>query len=259
MSAPPLAVVTGASSGIGLELARIAATEGHDLVICADEPEIRAAADSLRAAGAVAEAVEADLSTEAGVDRLVQAIAGRPVAALLANAGKGFGGAFLEQDFEQVRLVIDTNVTGTLYLLQRLVPGMVQSGQGRVLITGSIAGFVPGAYNAVYNATKAFVDVFSFALREEVKASGLTVTCLMPGATDTEFFERAGMEDTKLGQGPKEDPAKVARVGWEAMMRGDGGEISGWANKLQAAAAHVTPAEWLARAHAKVAKPGSGG
>lgn len=258
MTEKPLAVITGASSGIGLELARIAARGGHDLVICADVPEIHCAAEDLRAHGGTVETVEADLSTTEGVDRLVAAVMGRHVDVLAANAGEGIGGAFLDLDFARLRRVIDTNVTGTLYLIHRLVGPMVARGRGRVLITGSIAGFVPGSYNGVYNASKAFIDSFSFALRDEVKDSGVTVTCLMPGATETGFFARAEMEDTGLAQAKKEDPAKVAEVGWKAMQRGDGDIVSGWANKLTAAAAQITPSGVLAASHGRMARPGSG-
>ena len=129
---------------------------------------------------------------------------------------------------------------------------------GRILITGSVGGFVPGSFQAVYNATKAFIDSFSFALRNELKDTGVTVTCLMPGPTETEFFERAGMTDTKVGQSEKDDPAEVARTGFEAMMRGEGDVVSGWKNKLQTAIASVTPAGVLAEQHRKKAEPGSG-
>jgi uncharacterized protein len=134
---------------------------------------------------------------------------------------------------------------------------MRDRGQGRILLTGSIAGFMPGTYTAVYNGTKAFIDSFSFALRAELKDTGVTVTCLMPGATETDFFERADMLDTKVGQDPKDDPADVARVGFDAMMRGDGDVVSGWKNKLQTAMANITPAGVLAEQHRKMAEPGS--
>jgi short-subunit dehydrogenase len=135
---------------------------------------------------------------------------------------------------------------------------MRQRGAGRILVTGSIAGFMPGTYQAVYNGTKAFIDSFSFALRAELKDTGVTVTCLMPGATETEFFERADMMDTKVGQSAKDDPADVARTGFDAMMRGDGDVVSGWQNKLQSAIANITPAGILAEQHRKKAEPGSG-
>jgi uncharacterized protein len=253
----PLAVVTGASTGIGYELAKRCADEGFDLVIVADEAEIKAAASDFEGLGARVDAVEADLATLEGVDKLCHIIGDRPVDALLANAGRGLGKGFLDQDFDDILDVINTNVTGTVYLLHRLGPRMCARGQGRILIVGSIAGFIPGTYQAVYNATKAFLDSFSFALRAEIAGSGVTVTCLMPGATETDFFERADMLDTKVGQGKKDDPADVAATGFKAMMNGEGDVVSGWHNKLQSAIANVTPASMLAEQHRKSAAPGS--
>jgi short-subunit dehydrogenase len=241
-----LAVVTGASTGIGFELAKICADEGYDLVIAADEIAIQTAAVEFRGSGRSVDAVEADLATLAGVAKLLATINGRPVDALLANAGRGLGKGFLDENFDEIRDVVDTNVTGTLYLLHKVGRDMRARGEGRILITGSIAGFVPGTFQAVYNGTKAFLDSFSFALRAELKDSGVTVTCLMPGATETEFFERADMLDTKVGTTRKDDPADVARTGYDAMMRGDGDVVSGWMNKLRAAIANVTPASVLA-------------
>jgi short-subunit dehydrogenase len=252
----PFAIVTGASAGIGLELAALCAEKGFDLLVAADRPEIHPAADRFRGLGADVTVVEADLATIDGVDRLWAAAAGRPVDALLANAGHGLGRAFLDQDFVDIRHVIDTNVTGTVYLVQLVGRTMRNRGEGRILLTGSIAGFMPGTYQAVYNGTKAFVDSFSFALRAELKDTGVTVTCLMPGATETDFFERADMLDTKVGQGKKDDPTDVARVGFDAMMRGDGDVVSGWQNKLQAAIANITTAGILAERHRKMAEPG---
>jgi short-subunit dehydrogenase len=202
--------------------------------------------------------VETDLSTTEGVDRLVAAVRGRPVDILMANAGHGLGGAFLDQDFKEARHVVDTNVTGTIYLIQKVGRDMRQRNAGRILIVGSIAGFLPGSFQAVYNGTKAFINSFSFALRNELKDTEVTVTDLMPGATETEFFERAHMEDTKVGQAKKDDPAMVAEVGWKAMMKGEGDVVAGWKNKIQSAIANVTPAGMLAEQHRKTAEPGSG-
>jgi short-subunit dehydrogenase len=258
LTTKPLAVVTGASTGIGYELARECAENGFDLVIAADESAINDAAQSLRQLGAAVEAVEADLATLDGVDRLYAAVRGRPVDALLANAGRGLGKGFLDQDFDDVRRVIDTNVTGTLYLLQKIGRDMRARGQGRILITGSIAGFMPGTYQAVYNGTKALLDSFSFALRHELKDTGITVTCLMPGPTETEFFERADMLDTKVGQQKKDDPADVAKTGFNAMMKGEGDVVSGWKNKLQSAIATVAPSGVMAEMHRGMAEPGTG-
>jgi uncharacterized protein len=201
--------------------------------------------------------VQADLATIEGVDELYVQIKGRHVDALLANAGRGLGRAFLDQNFAAIRQVIDTNITGTVYLLHKVAGDMRFQGAGRILITGSVAGFVPGTFQAVYNGTKAFVDSFSLALRAELKDTGVTVTCLMPGPTETDFFERADMMDTKVGTSRKDDPEDVAKVGFKAMMNGEGDVVSGWKNKLQTTIANVTPASVLAEQHRKTAEPGS--
>jgi len=251
------AIVTGASTGIGLELARCCARDGFDLLIAADEPEIEVAAGELREFGGRVEAVQADLSTTQGVDKLYAAIHGRRVDALLANAGIGLGRAFLDQDFRKARRVIDTNITGTVYLIHRVGNDMRQRNAGRILITGSIAGFMPGSFQAVYNGTKAFLDSFSFALREELRDTGITVTCLMPGATETEFFRRADMMDTRVGTTKKDNAAEVAKAGFDAMMDGDADVVTGLKNKIQSAVAHVMPAGVLARQHRRMAQPGT--
>ena len=254
----PFAVVTGASTGIGFELALCAAHDGCDLLIAADEERIDEAAERLRDEGATVQALCVDLATAAGVERLVAATDGRPVDFLIANAGRGLGHAFLDQPFADIQRVIDTNVMGTVHLIHELGRRMRDRGSGRILITGSIAGFIPGSFQAVYNASKAFVDSFALALRNELKDSGVTVTCLMPGPTDTEFFRRADLLDTKVGQGHKDDPAMVAREGYQAMMKGEADIVTGLRNKLQVAAAHVTPAELLAEQHRKQTAPGTG-
>lgn len=255
----PLALVTGASTGIGYALARCCAERGFDLIVAADEPAIAEAAEALGRGSVSVMAVEADLATNDGVERVCAAAAGRPVEALLANAGRGLGGAFLDQPLEQVRRVVDTNVSGTLHLVHRIGRDMRRRGGGRILITGSIIGLMPGAYQAVYGATKAFLDSFAYALREELRGSGVSVTCLMPGATDTAFFDRAGMQRTKLAASGKDDPAGVARRGFDAMMRGEAGVVSGWQNRLKAAIATLTPSTLAARGHARLAKPRSRG
>ena len=254
----PLAVVTGASSGIGYHLACCAAEHGYDLLVAADQPLEDAVADFKSLGAERVDVVQAELASREGVDQLCARIEGRPVAALMANAGHGLGGAFLAQDFKAVQHVIDTNITGTLYLLHKLVPAMKAAGDGRVLITGSVAGFMPGSFHAVYNASKAFVDSFSIALRDELKDSGVTVSLLMPGATDTEFFERADMMDTKIGaDAKKDDPAMVARMGFDAMLKGEADVVTGWRNRMQVAAAKVMPSQAVAAAHRKMAEPGT--
>lgn len=252
-----LAIVTGASTGIGFELAHIAAQEGYDLLVVADEPLINNAADDFRSHGTEVTSVEADLATFEGNDKLLAATNGRPVDILLANAGRGLGRPFIEQEVADWRRVIDTNVLGTTYLLQKVAQEMARRNEGRILITGSIAGLMPGSYQAVYNASKAYLDSFSYALREELRDTNITVTVLMPGPTETEFFERADMMDTKVGTQEKDDAAKVALDGWNAMMSGAGHVVSGWKNKLQAAISHVTPDSTLAKLHTNLAEPGS--
>jgi short-subunit dehydrogenase len=253
-----LAVVTGASSGIGFELAKIAAKNGFDLIIASDENRIHDAARQLATSGASVTPIQADLATEAGVGNLYAAIgnSGRPVDVLMANAGLGLGRAFLDQD--DWKRVIDTNVIGTVDLIQKVGRDFRARNAGKILITGSIAGFMPGTFQAVYNGTKAFLNSFSFALRNELRDTKVTVTCLMPGPTDTEFFRRADMMDTKVGQQEKDDPGEVAQNGFDAMMNGEGDVVSGLKNKIQSAVANVTPAPMLAEQHRKMAEPGSG-
>lgn len=259
----PLALVTGASSGIGRELAKEFARHGFDLVIAADDrPELADAARELAALGATVDAVDADLATDAGVDELWRRAEarGRPLAAAALNAGVGTGGAFATDTAlgDDLR-VVDVNVRSTVHLAKHVVQAMERRGEGRVLFTSSIAAALPGTYQAVYNASKSFVQSFALALREELKDSGVTVTSLMPGPTDTEFFERAGMEGTKIAEGDKDDPAAVARDGFEALMRGDERVVSAsLKTKLQAAGSRVLPDAAKARLQGRMSEPGSG-
>jgi uncharacterized protein len=251
------AIVTGASTGIGYELAKQCLDGGYDVLIAADEPRIMDAVASLRVAGRHVEGIEVDLSTTEGVDKLYAAANGRPVDALLANAGRGLGRAFFDQDFDKARFIVNTNITGTVYLIHKIGNDMRRRNEGKILITGSIAGFIPGSFQAVYNGTKAFLNSFSFAIREELRDTDVTVTCLMPGATRTDFFQRADMMDTDVDTTEKDDPADVAKTGFQAMLRGDGDIVAGIKNKLQSAAANVTPASVLAKQHRKMAEPGT--
>lgn len=255
-----LAVVTGASSGIGLELARLCAEQHFDLIIAADEPLIDNAARELSETGVSCTAVQCDLATAEGVLKLTSAIAatGRPVDALLANAGRGLGKGFLDQDLDEALKVIHTNIDGTVRLIYDVAYDMRKRREGRILITGSIAGLMPGTFQAVYNGSKAFLDSFSVALSNELKDTGVTVTCLMPGATETDFFERADMADTKVGSGEKAHAADVAKTGFDAMMKGELKVVAGFGNKLRAAMSHITPDSTLANMHRGMAEPGSG-
>lgn len=254
MSTQKFAVVTGASSGIGLELAKLAASDGYDLLLAADRP-LDEAMRELSPFDVEVESVQVDLATEDGAGQLIGLVGERTVDVLVANAGHGLGHGFLEQDPKDWRHVIDSNVTGTLLVLQPIVRRMVARGEGRVLLTGSIAGHVAGSFQAVYNGTKAFVDSFSDALGNELKDTGVTVTCLKPGPTDTEFFERADMLDTQVGQAKKDDPAAVARTGWDAMLEGKRSIVHGLKNKLQVAGAKVLGGGVAAEMHRKQAEP----
>jgi short-subunit dehydrogenase len=259
--ARPLAVVTGASSGIGRALAEELADRGHDLLVTAEDAELDEAAAAVRARGAAVTAVRADLATTTGVDELVAAVraAGRPVGALLVNAGVGVNGAFVETSLAEHLRLVDLNVRSAVHLVHELLPDMVARGEGRLLLTSSIAATMPGPYTSTYNASKGFLLLFAHALREELADTGVTVTALMPGPTDTEFFARADMEDTKLGQAQKDDPADVARDGIEALLAGKDHVVAGSAkNRLQTAAATLLPDTAVAKLHGAMAEPGSG-
>ena len=253
------AIITGASTGIGFELATLAAKNGYDILVVADEPLINAAAEDFKQFGTQVDAVEADLSTFDGVDHLLAVAGGRQIDLLCANAGHGLGHAFLDQEPAKWRHVVDTNIVGTAYLLQKVLAPMVARNDGKVLVTGSIAGYIPGAFQAVYNGTKAFVDSFVAAIQNEIKdADGVTLTNLMPGPVETEFFARGDMLDTSVGASDtKSDPADVAKDGWDALMAGKAAIASGWKNKIQSALANVTPNAILAEQHRKMAEPGT--
>jgi uncharacterized protein len=257
------AVVTGASSGIGYELAKVFAQEGFDVLINAEDNRLEAAAQELRSSGAKIQAVQADLSKYEGVEQFWEAIrqSGRPVDAIAINAGVGTGGDFAHDTELQTELqMIDLNVKSSVHLAKRVLPEMVSRGQGRVLFTSSIASVMPTPFQAVYGATKAFVQSFSQSLRHELKDTGVTVTALMPGATDTDFFRRADMGDTKVGtEGKKEnDPADVARQGYDALMKGEDRVFAAsMKTKLEGEAARFMPESVKADMHRKQAEPGS--
>jgi len=256
-----LAVVTGASSGIGFELAKVFAEEGFDLLIAAEDAELRAALEELKGAGTSVQAHRVDLATEAGVIELYRHIQqdGRPVDALALNAGIGAGGAFAtETELSDELKLIDLNVRSTVHLCKLVVADMVERDAGRILFTSSIASTMPGPFQAVYNASKSFVQSFALALRNELKDTGIAITSLMPGATETEFFERAGMEDTEVGAGEKDDPAEVARQGYDALMADKEKVVAGaFKNRAQVAAGRVLPDGFKAEKHREMAEPGS--
>jgi short-subunit dehydrogenase len=256
-----LAAVTGASSGIGFELAKQFAQHDFDLIVAAEDDAIHTAAAELAGLGASVEAVQVDLASSGGVDELYRRIAaaGRPLDAVALNAGIGAGGAFAtDTRLEDELRLIDLNVRSTVHLAKHVVRDMVQRDEGRILFTSSIASTMPGAFQAVYNASKSFVQSFALALRNELKDTNVTVTSLMPGPTDTEFFERADMLDTKVGTDEKDDPADVAADGFAALMSGDERVVSAsLKTKLQGRASRVLPDGAKAELHRKMAEPGS--
>jgi short-subunit dehydrogenase len=259
----PFAVVTGASSGIGYELAKQFAQNGFDLLITAEDAAIEEAATDLRRDGQnQVVAVRADLATYDGVEQVYAAVraTGRPVDAVALNAGRGIGGDFTrETDLTDELNVIDVNVTSTVHLAKRILPDMVARNAGRVLFTSSIASTMPGTYQAVYNASKSFVQSFAEALREELKDTDLAITSLMPGPTDTNFFHRAEMDDTRVGSSKKDDPAVVAKQGFEALMKDKEKVVAGSVKtKVQGAASKVMPDSVKAKMHSKMAEPGGG-
>lgn len=258
MSSRPIAVVTGGSSGIGLELARELARQGHDLIIVAETAsELDQAAEQLRRDGAQVETEAADLSDERGVDQLCRMLSGRDIDVLCVNAGVGLGGRFIETDLDAELDMIDLNCRGAVQLVKPVVRQMVRRGQGRILFTSSIAATMPGPFETIYAATKVFLRWFAEGLREELKGSGVTVTALMPSVTDTNFFRRAGMMDTKAGTQKKDDPAVVARAGVAALLAGKDHVIPTLKNKAMGVFADLLPDTMGARLHRGLTEPGS--
>ena len=254
----PFAVVTGASSGIGRELARQFAAHGFDVLVTAEDSELDTAAGDLAGTGTTVQEVVADLATPDGAERVVAAIAatGRPVDALALNAGVGNGGAFTDIPLADEQRLLAVNIGATVHLAKRIVPEMVRRGAGRVLFTSSVASQMPGPYYATYAASKAFIQSFAHALRYELADTGVTVTALLPGPTDTEFFDRAGMAGTTVDSSSKDDPAEVAKDGFEALMAGKSQVVAGSAkNKIQVAAAKMMPDQARAAVHARMTKP----
>ncbi|MEV4755901.1 SDR family NAD(P)-dependent oxidoreductase [Micromonospora sp. NPDC049559] len=257
----PLAAITGASSGIGYELARQFAEHGYDVVVAAEDAGITDLARALAASGARVEPVQVDLASYDGVERLYQRIRSlnRPLDAVAINAGVGVGGPFARTDLAAELNIVDLNVRSAVHLAKRCVQEMVERGTGGILFTSSIAAAQPGPFEAVYAASKSFLQSFSQALANELKDTGVTVTALMPGVTDTRFFERADMLDTRAGSGRKDDPAEVARQGFEALAKGRDHVVAGsLVNRLLTGASKITPDQVKAQLHRRLSEPGSG-
>jgi short-subunit dehydrogenase len=257
----PLALVTGASSGIGRELAKQFAERGFDLIVAAEDVELDDAVEELRAMGGAVAPVSVDLTKREDVERLVAAVrgSGRPLDAAALNAGVGVGGAFADNDLDAELNLIELNCVSTVHLAKRVVQDMVARGEGRILFTSSIASQAPEPFQAVYGASKAFVQSLAMALREELKDSGVSITALLPGPTESEFFDRADLTDTKLGASDKkDDPAQVARQGVDGLLKGDASVFAGsLASKAMGRLSAVTPAPLATKLKRPMTEPGS--
>ena len=255
------AVITGASSGIGFELARVFGQNGYDLLINSSGERLESAASELKSLGFAVTAVQADLSTYEGVEQLWREIesTGRAVDAIALNAGFGVGGDFArETDLDEELKMIALNCDSVVHLAKRVLKLMVARNEGSILITSSIAGTMPAALEAVYGATKAFDLSFAKALRHELKETNIAVTALQPGPTNTDFFHRAGMDDTKVGSEGKytNDPRDVAEQGFHALMKNeDHIYASSLKTKIQGELGRFVPDSMKAEQHRKQAEP----
>lgn len=254
-----LAVVTGSSSGIGFELARQFAKNGFDLAIVADEEAIQQRAVELRSFDVEVQAYQTDLARSSNVTEFFDFLLDldRPIDVLALNAGVGVNGKFVNEISLQEDLnLIALNISSAVHLAKLVLPQMVQRHSGKVLITSSIAALMPGPYYATYAASKAFLLSFSEALFNELKDSGVTVTALMPGATDTKFFKRAHMETSKAAQSEKDDPALVAEQAYKALMHGEDHIIAGsFTNRVQGFLTHFLTEQMKAKLHRNAIEP----
>lgn len=249
-------VVTGASADIGLELAKVCARQGFDLILVAGEPAIEAAAQTIRDdTGVAVQSVQADLATGEGVEQVLFAIGDRPVDALLVDTGCAMGRAFLDQEWADVHRAIDTNVLGMMRLIHRLGAGMRERGAGRILITGSVPGSMPGMSHAAYGASAAFLDSFSRTLRTELQGCGVTVSCLLPRSPAADWLEHTEVDASRPVVGGKADPEFVSRATLGVMAPREG--LTGWMTNVRVALASVAPAAVTARLTWAQARPRS--
>jgi short-subunit dehydrogenase len=246
--APSTALITGASSGIGAELARVCAAHGHNVVLVARrEPELRALAAAVaKEHGVEARVLTADLADPAAPRAIFQAMAGANIDLLINNAGFGLRGDFADSDWEIQARMIQVNIAALAHLTRLFLPAMIARGSGRILNVGSTAGFVPGPCMSVYYASKAFVLSFSEALAEELRGTGVAVTDLCPGPTRTGFGLVAGMANTKLFHSATMSAEAVAREGYHAMMQGRTVAIAGARNRWAMRGARLMSRRWLA-------------
>jgi len=249
------ALITGASVGIGLELARLMAKDGYRLVLVArDEKRLNEVAVELRKLGAEeVRLLPADLAQASSCERIFRELgdARIEIDVLINNAGFGVQGEFAVADMQRQLDLLQVNITSLVHLTRLLLPGMLERGRGKVMNVASIAGFVPGPLMSCYFASKAFVVSFSLALSEECRGRGVGVTCVCPGPTRTEFFTRAGFDDSGLASSAMMTALSVAQIGYRAMLRGKALSVTGFGNQLVVQATRLAPRSWMARAVAK--------
>lgn len=258
--AEKLAVITGASSGIGFNLAKVFAENGYDLIINSAGERLEGAAEDLRTLGVEVNEVRADLADYDGVDQFWSQVeaSGRKIDAVCINAGVGVGGKFLETDLDKEINMVRLNVEGTMHVAKHAVQTLVRQGDGKILITASIASEMVAPQEAVYAATKAFDLSLARSLRYELEGTGVTVSALQPGPTDTDFFDRAGIGDTKVGtEGKKEsEPYDVAKQGYEALMAGrDHIYAASMKTKLEGSVIGMVPQKAMAKMHESMMEP----
>ncbi|WP_219951261.1 SDR family NAD(P)-dependent oxidoreductase [Dickeya zeae] len=255
----PFALITGGSAGIGLEIARLLAKDGNDLIITGREKRVFLAAEELRKFGVEVLPVQSDLSTEAGNTAVLDALAStrRPLGIAVLNAGIAIGGAFIDIPLERHLQLIALNVISPVRLAHAVIPGMVANGGGKLLLVSSLSATTPTPYESVYGPSKAFLSSFGHSIREELSGTGVQVTIFHPGATATNFHARAGMGNTGFGDNSwKNDPTLVARQGYDALMRGETSLIGGDEATQEAGREHKRLSEEeKARRHARMARP----
>jgi uncharacterized protein len=258
--AEQFAIVTGASSGIGLSLAKELATRGYDLAICSSGERLQAAAEELRSQGVQVTEIQADLASREGVKQFWDQVLslGRNIDVACLNAGVGVGGLFAETDLDAELNMVYLNCAGTVQLAKYVVQNMLSRNEGRILFTASIAGEMVAPREAVYAATKAFDLSLAHSIRYELRDTGITVTALQPGPTNTDFFHRAGMDNTEVGSEGKMEsqPDDVAHQGIEALLSGKDHVYSASVKtRTEGMLANVTPGSVKGAMHEKMARP----
>jgi short-subunit dehydrogenase len=255
------ALITGGTSGIGLELAKLFAKDGYDLSIVArDEEELASAASLLKTEYSVnVTTLAKDLFDPQNAFAIYEELKQKGIEpdVLVNNAGHGHYGLFADTDIRTELDIINLNISSLVVLSKLFLKDMISRGKGRILNTSSIASKSPGPWQSVYHGTKAFVQSFTEAIREEVKDKGITVTALLPGVTDTDFFRKADMESSKVVRDKAEmaDPADVAKDGYDALMQGKDMVVSGLKNKVQVAMNNLSSDEKNAKKMAESQEP----